>query len=84
MKRLIILTALAALTLFGVTQQAKAEPSVLGIAAFSPQAMYMSLNGYLRWQYFEENNVWISKQEAGDMVRAQEDPSRNSVASDKT
>jgi hypothetical protein len=31
----------------------------------------MSLAGYLRWQYFQENNVWISRAEAGELSRTQ-------------
>ena len=73
MKRFTILAVLAALTCIGFAQQASAQavPSVRGLQAFSPQAKYMSLTGYLRWQYFKENNVWISLEEAGELVRSQ-------------
>jgi len=73
MKRFTILAALAALILFGFTQLASAQavPSIHGIQEFSPQAKYMSLSGYLRWQYYTENNVWISQEEAVALVRSQ-------------
>jgi len=72
MKKYTILAVLAVLTVFGVVQQAQAVPSVRGITAFSSQAKYMSLAGYLRWQCFMENNIWISREEAGDLVKSQE------------
>lgn len=75
MKRFTILAALTGLTIFGFTQQATAQtvPSIQGIHAFTTQASYMSLAGYLRWQYFAENNVWISQKEAKELVKSQVD-----------
>lgn len=73
MSHLNILTVLAVLTLFSFARQATAQtvPSTVGIHAYSSQARFMSLAGYLRWQYFQENNVWISRAEAGELSRTQ-------------
>ena len=74
MKQLTMLAVLAAITFFGIAQPASAQsvPNVMGLEQFSAQSQYMSLPGYLRWQYFEENNVWISVAEAGHLVRSQQ------------
>ena len=74
MKQFTILAVLAVLTAFGIAQQAQAQaiPSIRGLGAFSSQARYMSLSGYLRWQYYMENNVWISREESGELVKSQE------------
>jgi hypothetical protein len=83
MQRYTILAALAVLTLFGLARQASAQqavPNIRGLQAFSPQARYMSLTGYLRCQYFMENNVWISQVEAQELVRSQEASPSTSVA----
>ena len=81
MKRFTILAVLAALISFGFVQQASAQgvPSIRGLQAFSPQTRYMSLAGYLRCQYFMENDVWISLEEAQELVRSQA-TSRSPVA----
>ena len=73
MQRFTILAILAALACFGFAQQASAQtvPNIRGLQAFSTQASYMSLAGFLRWQYFMENNVWVSREEAGELIRSQ-------------
>lgn len=71
MKRFTILAVMAALTTFGFARQAQAVPSIIGIQAFSVQAQYLSLAGYLRWQTFMESNMWISRAEAEEVVRSQ-------------
>ena len=73
MKRCTILAVLAALVFFGFAQPVSAQvvPSIQGLKAFSMQARYMSEAGYLRWQYFMANDVWISQEEAGELVRLQ-------------
>ena len=74
MKQLTVLAVLAAMTLFGIAQQASAQsvPNMQGLQKFTVQDNYMSLSGYLRWQYFKENNVWISSAEASELVRSQQ------------
>ena len=74
MKHITILAVLAAMTFFGTAQQASAQsvPNVMGLEQFSSQTKFLSLNGYLRWQYFTENNVWISSAEAGRLIKSQE------------
>ena len=73
MKAFSILAILATLTVFSFAQQASAQavPSISGLKAFSTQANYMSLAGYLRWQMFKESNVLISQVEATELVRLQ-------------
>lgn len=73
MNQFTILVCLAALTVFGLAQRATAQavPNVVGMKAFSVEAQYMSLAGYLRWQVLRESNVWISHEEAGELVRSQ-------------
>jgi len=58
----------------GFAKQASAQtiPSTQNMHAFTSQAKYMSLAGYLRWQYFTENNMWISHKEAEQLVKSQE------------
>jgi len=71
MKRFLIGAVLAAI--LGCSGQAFAQnvPSVVGLTPFSPQTRYMSLAGYLRWQYFTENKTWLSIQEAQELVNNQ-------------
>ena len=74
MKQCIVIAALAALMLIGFGRQASAQtiPSIQGIKEYSAQARYMSLTGYLRWQSFLENNIWITRVEAGELIRSQQ------------
>ncbi|HEY3416786.1 MAG TPA: hypothetical protein VGM23_07880 [Armatimonadota bacterium] len=70
MKRIVVALILASIAVMGLSLQASAQtiPTVKGITAFSAQANYMSLAGYLRWQYFVQNKTWISPQEAQNLV----------------
>jgi hypothetical protein len=73
MKTLLVLALLAAgLVLALAPASAQTVPSVRGLRAFSPQTNFMSLEGYLRWQYFVENNAWISRAEAESLAKAQQ------------
>jgi len=80
MKHFTILAVLTALTVFAFAPQASAQavPSIRGLQAFSPQVQYLSLAGYLRWQSYKENSVWISQQEARELVRSQESTTKYS------
>ncbi len=73
MKRYTILVVSMMLLCCGLAQQVQAStvPRIHGLQAFTMQTAYMSMTGYLRWQYFKENNVWISQQEVGALVKAQ-------------
>lgn len=73
MRTLLVLTMLAGLTLIGFAKPAAAQtiPNVRGLTPFTAEANFMSLTGLLRWQYFVENNVWISRAEAASLVRSQ-------------
>jgi hypothetical protein len=59
------------LLLTGDKASAQQYPQVTGLQPFSPAANYMSLPGYLRWQAFVEQGVWISHNEAIAAVRDQ-------------
>jgi len=54
-------------------QQAHAQqyPEVAQLQAFTAEAGFMSLPGYLRWQVFVEQGVWISREEAAEIVQDQ-------------
>lgn len=71
MKGHVITVALTALTLLGLALPVSAQtiPDVRNTAAYSSDANYMSLPGYMRWQYFEDNNSWVSFGRAIAMVR---------------
>lgn len=62
-----------ALTLLFVSRPTAAEtiPSVMGLTPFSTQTNYMSLVGCMRWQYFMQNQQWISVAEATALVTKQ-------------
>jgi hypothetical protein len=73
MTRFLIGAVLAA-AVFGWSCQAFAQnvPSVTGLTPFSPQTKYMSLAGFLRWQYYMQNDqTWISIEEAQELVNSQ-------------
>ena len=66
MKKIFVLVALIGIVALGSVKPASAQtiPNVKGLTPFTITTNYMSLPGYLRWQYFIENKVWISIQEA--------------------
>jgi len=67
---LLVVTALVGLT--PQTASAAEYPSVAGMPAFAAATNYMSLPGYLRWQTFREQGLWITYAEARRIVEAQE------------
>lgn len=73
MKKVFLLAALIAVTAFGSIKPASAQtiPNVKGLTPFTSETNYLSVAGYLRWQYFVENNVWISIQEANQLTASQ-------------
>jgi len=72
MKQLLIGALLAfALAAGLLPATAQSVPSVKGLTAFTPQCQYMSVTGYLRWQYFQQNHTWISLEEANELVKSQ-------------
>jgi hypothetical protein len=46
-------------------------PNVGGLRQFAAESNYMSLPGYLRWQVFMEQKVWLSVPEAKRIVTEQ-------------
>jgi len=71
MNRLLISAVLAAVLGLSCQVFAQNVPSVVGLTPYSPQTRYMSLAGFLRWQYFTENGAWLSIQEAQELVNNQ-------------
>ena len=73
MSKLILLALFAVGALLCLAQPASAQtiPNVRGLQAFTAETRFMSLPGYVRWQYFVENDVWISRAEARALVAAQ-------------
>lgn len=72
MKQLII-GALALAMLFGLAGTASAQdvPNVQGLQPFTEATRYMSLPGYLRWQYHEDTGSWLTYAQAVAYVRQQ-------------
>ena len=73
MQRIVLLGVLLGMVMLGFASRSSAAtiPSVKGLQPFSVQTNYMSLAGFLRWQYFVENNKWISFNEAARLVKKQ-------------
>jgi hypothetical protein len=46
-------------------------PNVASLQPFSPEANFMSVPGYLRWQVFRSQGMWLSYAEARRIVIAQ-------------
>lgn len=46
-------------------------PNVANLQPFSPEANYMSVPGYLRWEVFRSQGMWLSYAEARRIVIAQ-------------
>jgi len=46
-------------------------PDVVGLTPFSAETNFMSLPGYLRWQVYLEQEVWLSLLEAKRIVAEQ-------------
>jgi len=77
MKRKFIIVSLLVLAgLMGALplSMARAEapfPSVKGLEPFTPPANFMSLPGYLRWDYFLQSGRWLARAEAEKAVESQ-------------
>lgn len=72
--RLLLLLSLLVVMVLGLAGVASAQatvPNVRGLRAFTAEAKFMSLPGYLRWQYFQETGAWVTWGEAVAMVRNQ-------------
>jgi len=72
-KKILVLALLTGGIMAGLCTPASAQviPNVRGLKPFTAQTNYMSIPGYLRWQYFVENKAWISRAEAEALVRSQ-------------
>jgi hypothetical protein len=73
MRKFYSILGLAALAALGLAQPASAQqvPDIRGMSPFTVSTNFMSLPGYVRWQYFLETEVWITRAEAIALVRAQ-------------
>lgn len=71
--RIVALLIVCALAMLACQRQAAAQsiPTVKGMKPFTAQTHYMSLAGYLRWQYRIQNKTWISIPEAKELVADQ-------------
>lgn len=69
----VIVAVLATVGMMSMPQKAMAQdyPSVSGLTAFTPEANFMSLAGYLRWKYLQNTGRWISREEAVQAVKSQ-------------
>ncbi|NCO34122.1 MAG: hypothetical protein AUJ92_05540 [Armatimonadetes bacterium CG2_30_59_28] len=69
----IFVAAITCLALAGSVKQAKAAeyPQVAQLKAFSPEANFMSLPGYLRYLVFVQDGKWITRAEAVQIVEQQ-------------
>ena len=74
MNKLYLLAVLFGLAFIGLVKPASAQtiPNVRGLQPYTAETNFMSLTGFLRWQYYIENgNEWISRAEAASLVRSQ-------------
>jgi len=71
--RAVVLLVLTSLLIGAAIAPAFAQqvPSVSNLKAFSAEANFMSLPGYLRSLLFQENGNWITYGEASRMVQQQ-------------
>ncbi|MHB0937856.1 MAG: hypothetical protein ACYDCO_02500 [Armatimonadota bacterium] len=71
--KLLMMATLSVAMLFGLAGAASAQtiPNVQGLTPFTPQTRYMSLEGYLRWQYYQQTARWITWNEAVALVDQQ-------------
>lgn len=71
--KLLMMIAVCAVMLFGLAGAASAQtvPNVQGLTPFTEETRYMSLPGYLRWQYHEQTAQWITWGEAVALVDQQ-------------
>jgi len=72
-KKIVVLGIFTSFVMMGMAKPASAQviPNVRGLQPFTAATSFMSLPGYARWQYFMENDVWISRAEAAALVNAQ-------------
>jgi hypothetical protein len=68
---MLCLFAIMVLGLIGGASAQTTVPNVSGLRPFTAETRYMSLPGYLRWQYHQETARWITWGEAVAMVRDQ-------------
>jgi hypothetical protein len=70
---LVLLALMLACVFMSSTQvvQAADYPYVANLKAFSPEADYMSLPGYLRFLVYERDGVWMTRGEAVAIVDTQ-------------
>lgn len=69
----LIVGTIAVLMVVGLIAPAFAQqyPNVASLKAFSTEANFMSLPGYLRWVTFQQTGQWITYAEAERIVKQQ-------------
>ncbi len=72
-KMIVVLTLAAAALMAAMAPRAEAQtyPNVAGRRAFSPEANFMSLPGFLRFSYYRDSGQWISREQAIQIARDQ-------------
>ena len=69
---ILLLAAFTTVPAMAITE-GESDPivEVVGLQPFTAESNYMSLQGYLRWQYFEAESVWLTPLEAVQAVKEQ-------------
>jgi hypothetical protein len=72
MKKIQIMLTLAAIALIGALSapRANAAVDISALQPFTPQANFMSLPGYVRYQTLITEGRWMTREEAEEIVRA--------------
>lgn len=75
MRKIIVMLVVALIALVSAIAapqaQAQTYPDVSKTTAFTPEANYMSVPGYLRWQYLLSAGRWISREQAVEQTKQQ-------------
>jgi len=73
MRKILVVLAVAAMALIGAVTapQAQAQdfPDCSTLTPFTPAANFMSIPGWLRWQYLASSGRWVSREQAVQVAR---------------
>ena len=73
MRKILVVLAVAGMALIGAltAPQAQAQefPDCAGKTPFTPEANFMSIPGWLRWQYLLSSGRWVSHDQAVQVAR---------------
>jgi len=73
MKKLLLFTLLLGMTLLGQLTPARAmtDNNLCGLKPFTAETHYMSLEGYMRYQHFQQQHLWLKGEQAVMLTRQQ-------------